>query len=178
MDRDDTSFGCARSGGVEYLQSAGLVADGGRLASTLGFTGEELTGRDLTVVPVMANPDDATLTRLAADAASGLIRVPIIATYPLEQAGRRSPISALTWAESCPAASPSTVKFHSTAPGQLAQPATFQAARTFASVAAPATPRMGCSSMAGAYLLAGTFRPSASAMARTWCGAPPQHTPM
>jgi len=61
---------------------AGLVADGGRLASTLGFTGEGLTGRDLTVVPVMADPDDATLTRLAADAASGLIRVPITATLP------------------------------------------------------------------------------------------------
>ena len=47
-----------------------------------------LTGRDLTVLPVMANPDDATLTRLAADAASGLIRVPITVTYPLEQAGK------------------------------------------------------------------------------------------
>src|ERR1700733_3269285 len=57
-------------------------------------------------------------------------------------------------------------------------PATSQAARTFASTAAPATPRMGCSSMAGAYLLAGTSRPSASAIARTWCGAPPQQAPL
>jgi NADPH:quinone reductase-like Zn-dependent oxidoreductase len=69
-------------------QIAGLVADGGRLVSTLGFTGEGLTDRDLTVVPVMAHPDDAILTRLAADAASGLIRVPITATYPLERASQ------------------------------------------------------------------------------------------
>src|SRR6201996_4891071 len=69
-------------------QIAGLVADGGRLVSTLGFTGEGLTDRDLTVVPVMADPDDAILTRLAADAASGLIRVPITATYPLGRASQ------------------------------------------------------------------------------------------
>jgi hypothetical protein len=49
----------------------------------------------------------------------------------------------------------------------LRQPATFQAARTSASAAATSTPRMGCSSSAGEYLLAGTWRPSASAIART-----------
>jgi hypothetical protein len=63
-------------------------ADGGRLASTLGFAGEGLPGRDLAVLPVMAHPDAATLSRRAADAASGLIRVPVTATYPLEQAGQ------------------------------------------------------------------------------------------
>jgi NADPH:quinone reductase-like Zn-dependent oxidoreductase len=67
-------------------QIAGLVADGGRLASTLGLTAEAVPGRDLTVVAVMANPDEATLARLAADAASGAIRVPITTTYPIEQA--------------------------------------------------------------------------------------------
>ncbi|AWS48599.1 NADP-dependent oxidoreductase [Streptosporangium sp. 'caverna'] len=66
-------------------QIAGLVADGGRLASTLGLTSEALPGRDLTVVAVMANPDEATLTRLAADAVSGAVRVPITTTYPIEQ---------------------------------------------------------------------------------------------
>ena len=65
---------------------ASLVADGGRLASTRGLTADALPGRDLTVVPVMAHPDDATLSRLADDAAAGRIRVPITATYPLEQA--------------------------------------------------------------------------------------------
>jgi NADPH:quinone reductase-like Zn-dependent oxidoreductase len=67
-------------------QIADLVADKGRLASTLGMSTEALPGRDLTVVPVMAHPDGATLGRLAADAASGTLRVPITATYPLEQA--------------------------------------------------------------------------------------------
>ncbi|MFC5824561.1 NADP-dependent oxidoreductase [Nonomuraea insulae] len=67
-------------------QIAGLVADGGRLASTLGLTAEAVPGRDLSVVAVMAHPDEATLARLAADAASGTIRVPITTTYPIEQA--------------------------------------------------------------------------------------------
>ena len=67
-------------------QIACLVADGGRLASTLGLSAQALPGRNLTVVPVMAHPDDATLDRLAADAASGALRVPVTATYPLEQA--------------------------------------------------------------------------------------------
>jgi NADPH:quinone reductase-like Zn-dependent oxidoreductase len=65
-----------------------LVADGGRLASTLGFTGAGLPARDLTFLPMMAHPDAATLDRLAADAASGQIRVPVTATYSLEQAGQ------------------------------------------------------------------------------------------
>lgn len=69
-------------------QIAGLVAAGGRLASTLGLTAEALPGRDLTVVAVMAHPDAAALTRLAADAASGAIRVPITTTYPIEQADK------------------------------------------------------------------------------------------
>jgi NADPH:quinone reductase-like Zn-dependent oxidoreductase len=67
-------------------QIAGLVADGGRLASTLGLSAEALPGRNLAVVPVVAHPDDVTLNRLAADAASGVLRVPVTATYPLEQA--------------------------------------------------------------------------------------------
>jgi len=68
------------------VQIADLVADGGRLASTLGLNAEALPGRNLTVVPVMAHPDAATLDQLAADAASGALRVPITRTYPLEQA--------------------------------------------------------------------------------------------
>jgi NADPH:quinone reductase-like Zn-dependent oxidoreductase len=67
-------------------QIAGLVADGGRLASTLGLTADVLPGRNLTVVPVMAHPDDVTLDRLAADAVSGALQVPITATYHLDDA--------------------------------------------------------------------------------------------
>ena len=66
-------------------QVADLVADGGRLASTLSLTNEAPPGRDLTVATVRANPDNATLARLGADVASGAIRVPITTTYPLEQ---------------------------------------------------------------------------------------------
>jgi NADPH:quinone reductase-like Zn-dependent oxidoreductase len=61
-------------------QIADLVADGGRLASTLSLTDEASPGRDLTVSTVQANPDDATLARLGADVASGAIRVPIATT--------------------------------------------------------------------------------------------------
>ena len=69
-------------------QIAGLVAGGGRLASTLGLTADALPGRDLTVTAVMAHPGEATLDRLAADAVSGALQVPITATYPLEQAAK------------------------------------------------------------------------------------------
>lgn len=68
------------------VQVADLVATGGRLASTLGFGPDAAAGRDLKVTAIMASPDAATLDRLAADVTAGRIRVPITATYPLEQA--------------------------------------------------------------------------------------------
>jgi NADPH:quinone reductase-like Zn-dependent oxidoreductase len=68
------------------MKIADLVADGGRLASTIGLTVDALPDRNLTVVPVMAHPDVATLDRLAADAVSGELQVPITATYPLDDA--------------------------------------------------------------------------------------------
>ena len=45
-----------------------------------------------------------------------------------------------------------------------------QECRKAASSAATSARNIGCSSIAGEYRLAGTSRPSASAMARTWCG--------
>ncbi|TDO46839.1 NADPH:quinone reductase-like Zn-dependent oxidoreductase [Kribbella sp. VKM Ac-2527] len=65
---------------------AELVRAGGRVASTLGFGPDAVAGRDLTVVPVMADANAATLERLAADVAAGRLRVPVTTTYPLEQA--------------------------------------------------------------------------------------------
>src|ERR1039458_6455067 len=68
-----------------------------------------------------------------------------------------------------------------TPPGyDVSQPgyAAFQVSRNAASLAETSARNMGCSSIDGEYLLAGTVRPSASAMARTWCGPPPQQTPM
>jgi len=48
--------------------------------STLGFGPEQHPA----AVAVMASPEAATLDRIAADAASGALRVPITRTYPLE----------------------------------------------------------------------------------------------
>ncbi|MDI2128515.1 alcohol dehydrogenase catalytic domain-containing protein [Yinghuangia seranimata] len=61
-----------------------LVAPGGRLASTLGVGPEAADGRDVTVVPVMADPSAATLDRLAAAVASGALRVPVQSVHHLE----------------------------------------------------------------------------------------------
>jgi NADPH:quinone reductase-like Zn-dependent oxidoreductase len=63
-------------------QLAGLLAAGGRIASTLGYGSDQ----HAAAVAVMANPDAATLEHLAADAASGRLRVAITRTYPLEEA--------------------------------------------------------------------------------------------
>jgi NADPH:quinone reductase-like Zn-dependent oxidoreductase len=65
---------------------AELVRAGGRIASTLGFGPDAVAGRDLTAVAVMADANTATLERLAADVAAGRLRVPVTATYSLEQA--------------------------------------------------------------------------------------------
>lgn len=65
---------------------ADLLAPGGRLASTLGFGPDQLDGRDATATAVMANPSPAVLDHLAADAASGALRVPVTRTYSLAEA--------------------------------------------------------------------------------------------
>jgi len=59
---------------------AGLLADGGRLASTVGFGPDQHP----KATAVMASPEPATLGRLAADVVSGRIRVPVMATYELD----------------------------------------------------------------------------------------------
>jgi len=71
------------SDGVEL---AALLGTGGRIASTLGLTPDAVGSRDVTVHPIMADPSGQTLTVLAQQAASGALRVPVTATYPLEQA--------------------------------------------------------------------------------------------
>jgi len=59
-----------------------LLGPGGRLVSTLGFGPEQHPG----ATAVMANPDAATLDRLAAEVAAGRLRVPISESYPLAEA--------------------------------------------------------------------------------------------
>ncbi|MFI8306373.1 NADP-dependent oxidoreductase [Streptomyces sp. NPDC085927] len=67
------------------VQLAGLLKPGGRIASTVGLTQEAVTA-DVTVHGVMADANAQTLSTLAGKAASGALRVPVTATYPLEQA--------------------------------------------------------------------------------------------
>ncbi|MFJ4920104.1 NADP-dependent oxidoreductase [Streptomyces sp. NPDC088725] len=64
---------------------AGLLRPGGRMASTLGFGPDAVQGQDVTAHAVMADASAQTLTKLAADAVSGALRVPVTATYTLEQ---------------------------------------------------------------------------------------------
>ncbi|MEV1171346.1 zinc-binding dehydrogenase, partial [Nonomuraea sp. NPDC049784] len=66
---------------------AALLADGGRLASTLHYLPDE-PGRDIKATTVMADPNPGTLARLAADAAEGRLRVPVARSYPLAEAPR------------------------------------------------------------------------------------------
>ncbi|MFI0367049.1 NADP-dependent oxidoreductase [Actinomadura sp. 1N219] len=66
------------------VQLAGLLGEGGRIASTLGLSPDAVDG--VTVHPIMADPNGRTLTALAEQAAAGTLRVPVTATYPLERA--------------------------------------------------------------------------------------------
>ncbi|MGW3961440.1 NADP-dependent oxidoreductase [Amycolatopsis sp. NPDC005003] len=61
---------------------ASLLRPNGRFASTLGVTPE-----GVTAVSVLADPNPRTLARLAAEAASGALRIPVTATYPLDRVG-------------------------------------------------------------------------------------------
>jgi NADPH:quinone reductase-like Zn-dependent oxidoreductase len=65
---------------------AALLAQGGRLASTLHYAPDELAERDIKAITVIADPDRATLTRLATDVTAGRLRVPLRKTYSLSAA--------------------------------------------------------------------------------------------
>jgi NADPH:quinone reductase-like Zn-dependent oxidoreductase len=62
---------------------ADLVAGGGRFASLLGIDPEQFAGRDLTAIPVYANPHGALLDALAGGVVDGTLAVPVRRTYPL-----------------------------------------------------------------------------------------------
>ena len=68
---------------------ARLVKPGGRLASTLSFSGDELDQVDVTVTAIMANPGSDTLASIARAAADGTVPVPITRTYDLEDLPQR-----------------------------------------------------------------------------------------
>jgi NADPH:quinone reductase len=63
---------------------AALLSPGGRMASTLGLSSEQLGRDDVTLAPIMASPVTATPAKLADAAAVGIIRVPVTRTYDLE----------------------------------------------------------------------------------------------
>ncbi|MEU9329032.1 zinc-binding dehydrogenase [Streptomyces canus] len=67
-------------------QLAALLRQGGQLASATGLSQDDVKDHDVTVHTIMANPDAQILASLAEQAASGAVRVPVTATYPLEQA--------------------------------------------------------------------------------------------
>jgi NADPH:quinone reductase-like Zn-dependent oxidoreductase len=69
-------------------QLGGLLMPGGRLASTLIMSPEQLPLPNVRVAPVFANPDAATLDRLAADVEAGRLKTPIQRTYQLDEVGQ------------------------------------------------------------------------------------------
>jgi NADPH2:quinone reductase len=66
----------------------GLVAPGGRMASTLGFAQEQAGRDDITAQRVMTIANADVFDGLAAQVTSGQLRVPITATYPLADVGK------------------------------------------------------------------------------------------
>ncbi|MGP4009745.1 NADP-dependent oxidoreductase [Streptomyces sp. 4N124] len=65
---------------------AALLRPGGQLASATGLGQDDVKDHDITVHTIMGNPDAKILTSLAEQVAAGALRVPVTATYPLEQA--------------------------------------------------------------------------------------------
>lgn len=65
---------------------AALLPAGGRLASALGATGEQVGRDDVVVVPVMGVATTDKLSGLLDAAASGELQVPVSATHSLEDA--------------------------------------------------------------------------------------------
>jgi NADPH:quinone reductase-like Zn-dependent oxidoreductase len=64
---------------------ADLLTSGGRIASTLHLGQEQLAGRNVTATAVVALPDRGVLNQLAADKASGRLRIPVERTYRLDE---------------------------------------------------------------------------------------------
>jgi NADPH:quinone reductase-like Zn-dependent oxidoreductase len=59
---------------------------GGRFVSTMIGSPEQVPADDATVIAIYANPDAATLERVAINHVEGVTRVHVQDTYPLDQA--------------------------------------------------------------------------------------------
>lgn len=69
----------------DALQLADLLVAGGRIASLLGISPEQLGDRPVTATTVMADATAARLDYLAAEVVAGRLRVPVQRTYTLEE---------------------------------------------------------------------------------------------
>ncbi len=84
-----------RPGGVEAVfhfagdgaELGALLVPGGRLASTLIMSPEQLSLPNVRVAAVFASSDAATLGRLAAEVVAGRLTTPIQRTFPLDRVG-------------------------------------------------------------------------------------------
>ena len=63
-----------------------VLRPGGRFISTMIMSADQLPAPEVTVIPIYANPDPATLDRAAAHHVDGTSRLRVQDTYPLEQA--------------------------------------------------------------------------------------------
>jgi NADPH:quinone reductase-like Zn-dependent oxidoreductase len=69
-------------------QLATLLKPGGRIASTIGLTADQVDGTGVQVTAVMGMPTTDILDRLAAAVVKGDLTVPIDRTYALQDAGQ------------------------------------------------------------------------------------------
>jgi NADPH:quinone reductase len=88
-----TAVNGAASDGVTAVHAAGdpgelgqLLRPGGRLASLVGATVEQVGRDDVTVVPVLAVDTAEKVRNLVDKVAAGDLEVPISQTFPLENA--------------------------------------------------------------------------------------------
>ncbi len=72
----------------DVTQLAALMGPNGRVASVLLMSPEQAGLEGVQVTAIMANPDAATLDRLAAEVVAGRLQVPIERRYPLDQASQ------------------------------------------------------------------------------------------
>ena len=70
----------------DAAQLAALLRPGGRLASVIGATDEQVGREDVTVVAVLATDTPEKIRSLLHAVAAGDLRVPIAKTFPFEQA--------------------------------------------------------------------------------------------
>lgn len=72
--------------GDAFAAIAGLVRDGGRIATTLGAADvAALAARGVTAISVMGTPTTGKLASLAAQVAAGTLQVPIQQTFTLDE---------------------------------------------------------------------------------------------